>query len=414
MHPGAGAPGPAFGAPLSMGHGPGPAQIGPYHGDMPTVDFDGETAYTLRDASGAEAVVLPAVGESCIAFRTPVDGRPAYLLSTPPSLEVLRRRPTMWGFPILSPYPGRHQTPFRWRGTSYRIEDNDRPGVAIHGIVAVAPWEVVEAGEDVLTARFDSERVPARETRWPWPFLLTATHRVAQGALSLELALTNRADESVPHLLGLHPYVPLRVTPAGTVGTEGLPTAEALAGETPQRWRETCRVWVAGEHLWEMRQGLGTGTVLDLEGDWDLRTPRSVADLEASLGVPAGGGQFGADREARGPRLPVLLYGAREALAAGEAGTRSAEPGGVTSGVDDTASGVRVTLETSLGFGSLALFCPPGRPFISLEPRSAVSDALTLMHAPGVPPTGVCALGPGETWRARVRLSAAPLTGGVR
>jgi galactose mutarotase-like enzyme len=110
----------------------------------------------------------------------------------------------------------------------------------------------------------------------------------------------------------------------------------------------------------------------------------------------------------------VLLYGDRAALAAGEAGARAAEPGGVTSGVDDVASGVRVTLETSLGFGSLALFCPPGRPFISLEPRSAVSDALTLMHAPGVPPTGVCALGPGETWRARVRLSAAPLIGAGR
>ena len=86
----------------------------------------------------------------------------------------------------------------------------------------------------------------------------------------------------------------------------------------------------------------------------------------------------------------------------------------MTSGVDDVASGVRVTLEASLGFGSLALFCPPGRPFISLEPRSAVSDALTLMHAPGVPPTGVCALGPGLTWRARVQLSAAPLTGAGR
>jgi galactose mutarotase-like enzyme len=381
---------------------------------MPTVDFDGETAYVLRDGSGAEAVVLPSVGESCLAFRTPVDGRPAYLLSTPPSLEVLRARPTMWGFPILSPYPGRHQTPFRWRGASYRIAENDRPGVAIHGIVAVSPWEVVEAAGDSLTARFDSERAPERAARWPWPFLLTATHRVADGALTLDLALTNRADEAVPHLLGLHPYVPLRVTPAGAMGTRGLPTADELAGDAPQRWRETCRVWVAGDHLWEMRQGLGTGTILDLDGDWDLRAPRSVAALEATLSVPPGGGQFGSDRQAQGPRLPVLLYGDRAALAAGEAGARAAEPGGVTSGVDDVASGVRVTLETSLGFGSLALFCPPGRPFISLEPRSAVSDALTLMHAPGVPPTGVCALGPGETWRARVRLSAAPLIGAGR
>ena len=73
-----------------------------------------------------------------------------------------------------------------------------------------------------------------------------------------------------------------------------------------------------------------------------------------------------------------------------------------------------MTLESSLGFGSLALFCPPGQPFISLEPRSAVSDALTLMHNPSVFATGICPLRPGETWTAWARLSAAPVSGRVR
>jgi hypothetical protein len=38
-----------------------------------------------------------------------------------------------------------------------------------------------------------------------------------------------------------------------------------------------------------------------------------------------------------------------------------------------------------------------------------VSDALTLMNDPRRLSTGVWPLGPGETWRAWARLSAAPL-----
>jgi hypothetical protein len=52
---------------------------------MTTFDFDGETAYVLRDGDGARVVVLPSIGNNCIAFQTPVAGRPAYLLSTPAS-----------------------------------------------------------------------------------------------------------------------------------------------------------------------------------------------------------------------------------------------------------------------------------------------------------------------------------------
>jgi hypothetical protein len=54
------------------------------------------------------------------------------------------------------------------------------------------------------------------------------------------------------------------------------------------------------------------------------------------------------------------------------------------------------------------VFFPPDQPFLSLEPRSAVSDALTLMHNPKLS-TGVYPLAPGATWKAWVRLLARPL-----
>ena len=371
-----------------------------------TERFGDETIYVISDGGGAEARVAPQLGFNCLAFRTPAGDRTAHLISSPASPDVWRQRPTFTGFPILSPYPGRNQVPFSWRGNQYEMEANDRPGVAIHGIVAGAPWELVEATERSATGRFDSERFPGREKRWPWPFTLTATYSVEGGALKLELALENRADVEVPHLLGLHPYFPIRLTPASGSTTSTMPTAEELAGDNPEPARETCEVFVLADELWEMKAGLGTGTIERLDGPADLRGGRTVAYLEKELPAPSGPGVFGNDAAVRGPRLPVLLYGKRAALRGPEAGTDPTEAYGVISGMRDRASGIEATLESSAGFGSLAVFFPPGRPFVSLEPRSAVSDALTLINDPRRLSTGVYPLGPGQTWKAWVRLAA--------
>lgn len=392
--------------------------------DTKIAEFHGEPAYVLSDGNGAHAWIVPSLGNNCIAFQTPVAGRTAHLLSTPASADVLRSRPTFWGFPILSPCPGRHQVPFLWRDCSYTIAANDRPGVAIHGIVAGAPWQVVAATSSRLICRFDSEQFPGRADRWPWPFVLTATHRVEGGALVLELEVENRAAEEVPHMLGLHPYFPLRFTPqvAGAGGENGapeaLPTAAELVGDNAfagsgTATRQTCLVWVAADELWEMKQGLATGDIRRLEGAWDLRRPRAVADMERELAAPpgAGGGQFRGEAASHSatPRLPVLLYGKRAALRSPEAGTDTRGAGGVLSGIRDIASQIELTLESSAGFGALALFCPDEQPFISLEPRSAVSDALTLMNDPRALATGVWPLPPGGRWGAWARLSASPI-----
>ncbi len=373
-----------------------------------TSDFDGERAFILRDDHAA-AWVVPAIGANCIACAVDLDGRRHHLISTPPSAEALHTRPTYWGYPILSPYPGRHQVPFTWRGRAYRLVENDRPGVAIHGFVAGAPWEVLDASATSLTCRFDSESVANRAARWPWPFWLTATHRLEAGALILEITLENRADEEIPHLLGLHPYFPLRTAPASSDAGQPLVTAAELVGHAAEAARETCQLQIAADELWMMKAGLGTGEILRLEGSWDLREPKSVATLERELAPPPGPEPFGDDRAVPGPRLPVLLYGKREALRAHAAGLDPSQGGGVRAVLYDTAGGVALSLETSAGFGSLAVYCPPRQPFLSLEPRSAVSDALTLMNDPRRLDTGVWPLGPGQRWRAWARLALRPI-----
>jgi galactose mutarotase-like enzyme len=375
------------------------------------VDWHGETAHVLRDSRGARAHVVPAVGANCIAFSTLVLGRRTHLISTPSSAEVLRERPTFWGFPILAPYPGRHVTPFLWEGSSISVATVERPGVMLHGFVARMPWKVVGSGPDFVTCAFDTEAMPNREDAWPFPFRATVTHRVASGRLTMSIEIQNLATVPVPHLLGLHPYLPLRFTQSvDTADDEALPTAAELVGPDSGATRETCAPWVRADDWWEMQAGLGTGVVkaLDTEAGspFDLRSGRTVAELERSL---AWGGTPGVIPMGTAPRLPVLLYGDRAALAGAAVGHDPWVTGGVITGIDDRDSGIRATLDTSAAFGANALFCPPGFPFVSLEPRSAVSNALGLLTSHPTLHTGIYRLEADQTWRAWASLGATTL-----
>ena len=374
-----------------------------------TVDWHGEVAHVLRDDSGACAHVVPGIGANCIAFSTLANGKRAHLLSTPATAEELRARPTFWGFPILAPHPGRHVTPFCWDRATYHVQAVERPGVMLHGFAARVRWEVVSSGPHYVTCALGSETVAGRSAAWPFPFHATATHRVADGRLSLSLTVQNRATIAVPHLLGLHPYFPVRFTLGdGSSVVPELPTAADIVGDPAADARETCMPWAMADDWWEMQVGLGTGVVESLDsptgGPYDLRAPRSVAELERSLAWNA---SLGTIPPGTAPRLPVLLYGRRSALAGAAAGLDPWAPGGLCTGIDDQASGIRVTLDTSAGFGANALFCPPGFPFVSLEPRSAVSNALGLASSHPQLNTGIFRLGPGETWSAWALLSAA-------
>jgi hypothetical protein len=101
----------------------------------------------------------------------------------------------------------------------------------------------------------------------------------------------------------------------------------------------------------------------------------------------------------------VLFYGLPDALEGAVKGDDPAGPGGITSGVVDAASGLKLTLETSKAFGGIAVYSPPAHAAVSLEPRSTLLDALSLAAVqPGLA-TGVRTVEPGKPWRAWARLS---------
>ena len=133
---------------------------------------------------------------------------------------------------------------------------------------------------------------------------------------------------------------------------------------------------------------------------WALGRPRSLADLAQTA-------QRSGVAQADG-RMPVLFYGDQDALRGATTGEDPAAPGGISSGVVDTASGVALRLETSRAFGAVVVYTPPAHAAVSLEPRSTLLDALTLGAAQPDLPTGVRSVEPGRPWRAWARLSLQP------
>ena len=374
-----------------------------------TADFDGERAFVLRAADGTEARVVPAIGANCIALQVPVAGQVVHALSTPRSAAVLRGHPTGSGYPILSPHPTGGRLPLTWRGRSY-APPSGAERLQGHGFAAGADWEVVDAGESEVVCRLDTGKLDPAKAWWPWPYTLTATYRVEAAVLMLSLELETLEDDPAPVMLGLHPYFPLRFVAPGAggsasaasgggakVGQPGLPSAADLVGEDEASARNSCRMWVEADELWDLDRERAAWGGAALRDEWALRRARSVADL-AETAVRTG------TASADG-RMPVLFYGSPAALAGATAADDPAGPGGITSGVVDTASGMKLTLETSQAFGGIAVYTPPAHAAVSLEPRSTLLDALALAEAQPELHTGVRTVVRGTPWRAWAKLS---------
>lgn len=346
-----------------------------------------DDAVVLRAADGTEAHVIPSAGAVCALCRTPTEAGWAHLLAPVPSRGAVRERPTsVGGFPILFPHPGHHRVPLHWRGREIRPPGVEGDALGGHGYAAGAAWTVVERSASSVTCRLSSRDVPNADQRWPWPATLTAIYRLGPRSLSFEIEIENLADEPAPLMPGLHPYFPLRFLESDSA--------------TPAEARETCAVWIDAQEIWTLDRGGATGDATPASGSLDLRRPRPIAEIESAFEGRIEGRVTG--------RMPVLLYGRRDAVAGAFDGSgRDAPhaPGGVTSGVWDRAAGLAVTFETSRAFGTVALYRPPDCTRVSLEPRAALPDALHVAHArPGIP-TGLRSLTPGARYRAWARLT---------
>ena len=320
--------------------------------------FEGATVTVLRDGSGGrEARVLPSVGNNCVAFRVRKGGETVDLIYTPPDPETLQGRPSGYGVPILFPWPNRIDGGrFVFNGEDYRL-DTPSPGAhASHGFVLNRPWEVVGAGASDaegawVQSRFRSADFPEVGRQFPFPFEVTATYRLKDGALELEIEAVNTGTGAMPVGLGMHPYFPLPLAEGGS--------------------RDLCTVQMPVETYWPLREDMiPTGEILQVSGRYDVRQPTQLK------------GQF-YDNVWSGV---VLTDGWSRCV------------------YTDPTAGIRVVMAADSIFRELVLYAPEQRPVVCFEPYTCVTNAVNL-DAQGVD-AGLIRLGPGEKLKGRMRILA--------
>ena len=271
------------------------------------------------------------------------------------------RKPTRSGFPILFPFPNRIRAGrFTWDGKTFELPIGDPANKnAIHGFVVNRAWRIVDQGADGNSAWITGEfhgSIDAPETLslWPADYRLRLTYRLFQQVLRVEADVDNPGDKPLPFGLGFHPY--FHLAPFGS--------AQAL-------------VMAAASKIWELKDNLPTGKLLDLDEPRDLRSGKSIGRLQLDDVMTD---------------LYTIAYDQDDRL-------------GLV-GVVQHPSGERMlTLWLDGDFRELVTFTPPHREAICLEPYTCTTDAINLSQH-GID-AGLRILQPGQHWQAIVEMHLA-------
>lgn len=170
----------------------------------------------------AEAVVAPADGGCLAAFRWQARGAVLDWLRPAPAAGSLA--PTAGASFPLVPYSNRIRGGrFRFAGKDYRLAPNfGRSPHTIHGHGWKRPWQVMAHEARSLTLAYREDG-----SDWPQPYRAEQRFTLADGALTLSLAVTNEGEGPMPAGLGQHPYFPRTRHCRLTAGTERMWTTDA-------------------------------------------------------------------------------------------------------------------------------------------------------------------------------------------
>jgi aldose 1-epimerase len=164
------------------------------------------------EAKGVEVSILPSVGNRVSEMK--VHGKNIlYFPST--DLAALKANPDLSGVPLLAPWANRLDEESFWaNGRKYTFNmtlGNVRGPIPIHGLLANSDqWEVTDLGADResahLTSRLQFWKHPELMAQWPFAHEYEITYRLTGGVLEVKLTVTNLSAESMPVVLGFHPY----------------------------------------------------------------------------------------------------------------------------------------------------------------------------------------------------------------
>jgi len=136
------------------------------------------------------------------------------------------------GIPFLAPWANRlDEQAFYANGKRYAFDmqlGNVRGPRPIHGFLAAAKWDVVEAKADAgsawVTSRLEFFKQPDWMAQFPFAHTISITHRLKDGALDVAVELHNLSAEPMPVAIGFHPYFRVDDAPrdAWTIGVGAL------------------------------------------------------------------------------------------------------------------------------------------------------------------------------------------------
>jgi aldose 1-epimerase len=163
---------------------------------------------------GAQAVVAPEIGGALAAFRSRRGDETVDWLRPASRAAIAGRDASgMACFPLV-PYSNRIRSGrFAFGGRDVALPVTAQDPHFEHGHGWRAPWTVEAQGRAhiVLSYRHAADA-------WPWPYQAHQHIALADGALTLSIAIRNLADEPMPAGFGLHPYFP--ATPETELGAE--------------------------------------------------------------------------------------------------------------------------------------------------------------------------------------------------
>jgi aldose 1-epimerase len=125
------------------------------------------------------------------------------------------QHPRLSGIPFLAPWADLLNEPGFWaNGKHYKFNmdlGNIRGDMPIHGLLVTSPfWQVTEVAADAksahVTSRLEFWRHPDLMAQWPFAHEYEMTYRLADGILEVKTTVVNLSAESMPLVLGFHPF----------------------------------------------------------------------------------------------------------------------------------------------------------------------------------------------------------------
>ncbi len=189
---------------------------------LQTADHGVDVIRLADEDNGVEVLIAPSLGNRAYAMN--VHG--SNILHMPAaSIAELRE---LSGIPFLAPWANRIPGGgFRANGKWYAFNETlgvlrmHPEHVAIHGMITASDrWQVVAVGADAesawVTSRFEFWRYPDLMANWPFAHEYEMTYRLAKGQLETFVKVRNLSSDTMPVVIGFHPYFTIPGVPRDT------------------------------------------------------------------------------------------------------------------------------------------------------------------------------------------------------